>query len=98
MVVGDFGVDVFVGAGDEFGAADDAADHAEELRDVLVAQLADDAVAIGVNHGADAFVREEFIDEDALLAAVEDVDTGDSAVAGFCSGDEEFASGDVLSF
>lgn len=42
-----------------------------------------------MDHGADAFVREEFVDEDALFAAVEDVDAGDAAVAGLGGGEEE---------
>jgi hypothetical protein len=51
-----------------------------------------------VDHGADAFVGEEFIDEDALLAAVEDVDAGNAMVAGVGGGDEEFAAFDVIGF
>jgi hypothetical protein len=37
VVVGDVYGDVFVCSGDEFGAADDATDHAEEFGDVVFA-------------------------------------------------------------
>jgi membrane protease YdiL (CAAX protease family) len=95
VVIGEFFDDVLVGAGDEFGAADGAADHAEKFRDVLFAERADEAIGVGVDHGADAFVGEEFVDENALFAAVEDVDPRDAAAAGFGGGEEEGGAGGV---
>ncbi len=55
-VVGNFFVDILVSSRDQLGTADDASDHSKQLGNVVFTQFPDDAVAIGVDHRADAFV------------------------------------------
>ena len=80
--VAEFFVDLFAGAGDEGGVVDGLLHHGEQGGDVGGTGGMDLLVVVSVDHGADAFVAEEFGEEGFFLAAVDDVDAGDAFLTG----------------
>jgi hypothetical protein len=81
-VVGDLHFDIVAAAGDEDVFLDEGPHEPEDVRDVGVDGGADVLVRIGVDHGAQAAVTEDFLEEHAFLAAVDDVHALDAGLAG----------------
>lgn len=67
---------------DEFFGGNGVADERHDGADVFFHGAADGGIFVGVDHGADAVVGENFFDEGAVFASVENVRAANAVAAG----------------
>lgn len=90
--------DFVAGAPDQFLVFDGLADERKDGADIFFENAADLLVFVGIDHGADALVAEDFGQESFVDGAVQEVDAGHAEAAG-AGGVRKFrreAGGDLL--